>query len=58
MVEKDGSVTEVQVVNPVDPSLDKEAVRVVRNMPKWVPGKKDDKSVRVRYTLPITFRLQ
>lgn len=58
VVDKDGSVTEVQVVNPVDPSLDKEAVRVVRNMPKWVPGKKDDKSVRVRYTLPITFRLQ
>lgn len=58
VVEKDGSITDVQVVRGVDPSLDKEAVRVIQSMPKWKPGKQRGKAVRVRFTLPIVFRLQ
>jgi len=58
VVEKDGSITDVQVVRGVDPSLDKEAVRVIQSMPKWKPGKQRGKPVRVRFTLPIVFRLQ
>lgn len=58
VVERDGSISEVKVVKNVDPSLDKEAVRVIRSMPKWVPGKQNGKAVRVKYTLPVTFRLQ
>ncbi|MDE6647171.1 MAG: energy transducer TonB, partial [Prevotella sp.] len=42
----------------VDPSLDKEAVRVVKGMPKWIPGKQTGSAVRVKYTVPVTFRLQ
>ena len=58
VVERDGSITDVQVVRGVDPSLDKEAVRVIQSMPKWKPGKQRGKPVRVRFTLPIVFRLQ
>lgn len=58
VVETDGSITEVTVVNPVEPSLDKEAIRVVKSMPKWIPGTQKGKPVRVKYTMPITFRLQ
>jgi protein TonB len=58
VVERDGSVTDVRVAKSVDPSLDKEAVRVVSAMPKWIPGKQNGQSVRVKYTLPVTFRLQ
>ena len=58
VVERDGSVTDVKVAKSVDPSLDKEAVRVVSAMPKWIPGKQNGRSVRVKYTLPVTFRLQ
>ena len=58
VVERDGSVTDVKVAKSVDPSLDKEAVRVVSAMPKWIPGKQNGQSVRVKYTLPVTFRLQ
>ena len=58
VVEKDGSVTDVRVAKSVDPSLDKEAVRVVSSMPKWIPGKQNGSAVRVKYTLPVTFRLQ
>lgn len=58
VVEKDGSLSDIQVVRSVDPSLDKEAVRVVRTMPKWKPGIQRDERVRVRYTLPVVFRLQ
>ena len=57
VVGKDGSISNVHVVKSVDPSLDKEAVRVVKNMPKWIPGKQNGQSVTVRYTLPVTFRL-
>lgn len=58
VVERDGSITDVQVVRGVDPSLDKEAVRVIQSMPKWKPGKQRGSAVRVRFTLPVVFRLQ
>jgi protein TonB len=58
VVERDGSITDVKVVKSVDPSLDREAVRVVRSMPKWTPGKQKGDAVRVKYTMPVTFRLQ
>ena len=58
VVERDGSITDVRVVKSVDPSLDKEAVRVVKSMPKWIPGKQNGSAVRVKYTVPVTFRLQ
>ncbi len=57
VIEKDGSITDVKVARGVDSSLDKEAVRVVKSMPKWTPGKQRGKPVRVAYTLPINFQL-
>lgn len=57
-VGKDGSIYDVKVFESVDPSLDKEAMRVVKSMPKWIPGKQDGKPVAVYYTLPVTFHLQ
>ncbi len=58
VVEKDGSITDVRVVKSVDSSLDKEAVRVIKAMPRWIPGKQNGSAVRVKYTVPVTFRLQ
>ena len=58
VVERDGSITDVKVVRGVDSSLDKEAVRVVKSMPRWIPGKQNGSAVRVKYTLPVTFKLQ
>lgn len=58
VVERDGSITDVNVVRSVDPSLDKEAARVVRQMPKWIPGKQNGAAVRVKFNVPVTFRLQ
>ena len=58
IVEKDGSISNVRVARPVDPSLDAEAIRVVQSMPKWEPAKQRGQAVRVRYTVPIQFRLQ
>jgi len=58
VVERDGSITDVSVVKSVDPSLDKEAVRVIKAMPKWSPGMQKGEAVRVKYTLPITFNLR
>ena len=58
VVEKDGSISDVRVVKSVDPSLDKEAQRVVKSMPRWIPGKQNGSAVRVKYTVPVTFRLQ
>ncbi|MBQ0074945.1 MAG: energy transducer TonB [Prevotella sp.] len=58
VVERDGSITDVRIAKSVDPSLDKEAVRVVSSMPRWIPGKQNGSAVRVKYTLPVTFRLQ
>ena len=57
VVEHDGSISNVDVANSVYPSLDKESIRVVSGMPKWIPGKANGKTVRVKYTIPITFRL-
>ena len=53
-----GAITDVRVVKSVDPSLDKEAVRVIKSMPNWIPGKQNGSAVRVKYTVPVTFRLQ
>ena len=58
VVERDGSVSDVQVLRSVDPSLDKEAMRVVKSMPKWIPGKQNGSAVRVKFQVPVTFRLQ
>lgn len=58
VIEKDGTVTNVEVVRSAgDPSLDKEAVRVLRGMPKWKPGMHDGTPVRVRYTMPVVFKI-
>lgn len=57
VVGKDGHISDVTVLRSVDPSLDKEAIRVVRNMPRWTPGKQGGKPVRVRYNVPVSFRL-
>lgn len=58
IVGKDGTVRDVQVVKSLDPYCDKEAIRVIRSMPRWIPGKQNGKPVTVKYTVPITFRLQ
>lgn len=58
VVEKDGSISDVHVLRGVDPSLDKEAVRVVKSMPRWTPGKQNGVNVRVNYRVPVLFRLQ
>ena len=58
IVERDGSITDVRVVRSVDPSLDREAQRVVSSMPRWTPGKQNGSAVRVKYNVPVSFRLQ
>jgi protein TonB len=58
VVNRDGSIVDIEVVRSVDPSLDKEAIRVIQSMPKWKPGQQRGKPVRVKYTLPVNFRLQ
>ena len=58
VVNKDGSIVDATILRGVDPYLDKEALRVVNKMPKWKPGKQRGKPVRVKFNLPITFRLQ
>ena len=58
VVERDGSITDVKVLRSVDPSLDREAMRVVKSMPRWTPGKQNGSAVRVKYQVPVTFRLQ
>ena len=58
VVEKDGSITNVQIERGVEPAMDKHAVKIVENMPRWIPGERNGEIVRVRYTLPIQFRLQ
>ena len=57
VVETDGSISDVHVAKQVFPSLDAEAIRVVQDMPKWTPGKEKGKVVRVKYNLPIVFRM-
>ena len=57
IVEKDGSISDVKPVLSVHPLLNKEAVRVVESMPKWTPGKQNGKPVRVRFNVPVMFKL-
>lgn len=57
IVEKDGKLTEIKVIKGVSPELDKEAVRVMQNSPKWIPGKVKGAPVRVKYSIPISFKL-
>lgn len=57
IVEKDGSISDVKPILSVHPLLNKEAVRVVKSMPKWTPGKQNGKPVRVRFNLPVMFKL-
>ncbi|MFC2654064.1 MAG: energy transducer TonB [Segatella salivae] len=57
IVEKDGSISDVKPILSVHPLLNKEAVRVVKSMPKWTPGKHNGKPVRVRFNLPVMFKL-
>ena len=57
IVEKDGSISDVKPILSVHPLLNKEAVRVVESMPKWTPGKQNGKPVRVRFNLPVMFKL-
>ena len=59
VVNKDGSIVDIEVVRSGgDPSLDKEAIRVIKSMPKWKPGKQRGKPVRVKFTVPVSFKLQ
>jgi TonB family protein len=58
VVEKDGSLSNIKVLRGIEPLLDAEAIRVIKSMPVWTPGKVKDKPVRVLYTVPVTFRLQ
>ena len=57
-VRRDGTIGDVQVARPVDPSLDREAVRLISNMPKWKAGMQRGKAVNCKYTVPVTFKLQ
>lgn len=58
VIEKDGSISLAQVVRKKHPSLDAEALRVVKKMPRWTPGKNNGQPVRVKYNLPVSFKLQ
>ena len=58
VVNADGSVSNAEVMRPVDPYLDKEAIRVINSMPKWMPGKQNGTAVPVWYNLPIIFQLK
>ena len=58
VVNRDGSIVDAKVLRGVDPYLDKEAIRVISSMPKWKPGMQRGKAVRVKYTVPVVFRLQ
>ena len=58
VVEKDGSITEACIARSIHPSLDAEALRVIGSMPNWMPGMQNGEPVRVKYTVPITFKLQ
>ena len=58
VVEKDGSISDVHTIRGIDSDLDKEAVRVIKAMPNWIPGKQGGKTVRVKFTVPVMFKLQ
>ena len=57
VIDKDGSVTNLTVLRSIDPYLDKEALRVIKLMPKWKPGTQEGKALKVKYTIPVSFRL-
>jgi protein TonB len=57
VVETDGSITDLYVARSVDPELDKEAIRVLSQMPLWIPGNQNGKNVRVRFTVPVKFTI-
>lgn len=57
IVEKDGSITNATVVRSVDPALDQEALRIIKGMPKWLPGKKNGRNARMNFSLPVLFKL-
>jgi periplasmic protein TonB len=57
-IDKDGSVKQPTVMQPVNPMLDREAIRVLATLPKWIPAKKHGKPIRVKYILPVSFRLK
>ena len=57
IVERDGRLSNAKVVKSVAPDLDKEALRIVKKMPRWIPGQQNGRKVKVKYTVPITFRL-
>ena len=56
-VNKDGSLADIEIIKHFDPILDKEAVRIIKSMPKWIPGRQNGKIVRARYTVPVMFNL-
>lgn len=58
IVNKDGSVSDYKIVRSISAELDAEAIRVLKMMPRWTPGKQNGKSVAVKYTVPVTFRLK
>lgn len=58
IVEKDGSITNATIRRSVDPAFDREALRVISSMPKWIPGKNNGRNVRVRFNVPVQFKLQ
>ena len=58
VVETDGSLTDLKVVRGLDPAFDKEALRIVKSMPKWIPGTQNGQPIRVRYSVPVTFRAE
>ena len=58
VIEEDGSITGAKIVRSIDPALDAEALRVINGMPNWKPGTQKGEPVRVKYTIPISFRLQ
>ena len=57
-VEKDGSITNATIRRSVDSAFDREALRVISSMPKWIPGKNNGRNVRVRFNVPVQFKLQ
>jgi periplasmic protein TonB len=57
-IEKDGSINQAEVIQSVNPLLDKEALRVIRTLPRWKPARQHGKPIRVKYILPVSFRLK
>ena len=57
VVERDGSLSNFQIARSVEPSIDEEAIRVAKAMPRWIPGKHNGSATRVKYNIPISFRL-